>query len=290
MKKTSNLALDNAALGRIARISTSRYCGLQALRFALLLGFAAYCFSATSYAASINYGNFSGATVNYIGVTEASNSGDAVPLFGPPTVSGDSLDFNPVGFNANSSNGGADITDGNLTFMTQAKPGFGLFNMLIQEFGDTSMVGFGNDTTFTSVTLHGILNVQEVGGVGINSVSIPISITNFNPSGGTFGLASDFGGGPGGTLPWNGSVLLDFTLANPAIAAAYASQGLDPSKPVTKVTLNFDNTLIAISQQGTSALIAKKDHVIITTNTPEPTSLGLLLLATALSACGWRKR
>jgi hypothetical protein len=290
MKKTSNLALAKAALGRTSRILFSRHGAFQAFRFALLLGLAACCLTATSHAASINYGNFSGTTVNYIAVTEASNSGDAVPLFGPPTVSGDSLDFNPVGFNANSSNGGADITDGNLTFMAQAKPGFGLFNLKIQEFGDTSMVGFGTDTTFTSVTLNGILNVQEVGGAGINSVSIPISITNFNPSGGTFGLASDFGGGPGGTLAWNGSVLLDLTLANPAIAAAYADQHLDTSKPVTKVSLNFDNTLIAISQQGTSALIAKKDHVIITTNIPEPASLGLLLLATALSACGWRKR
>lgn len=289
MKKTLNAALASPALGSTSKYSVSCLWGSRFLRLALLFCWVA-CLAATSHAASINYGNFMGATVTYIGVTEASNSGDAVPLFGPPTVSGDSLDFNPIGFSANSNNGGVDITDGNLAFMTQAKPGFGLFNMKIQEFGDTSMVGFGTDTTFTSVTLTGLLNIQEVGGVGINTVSIPISITNFSPSGGTFGLASDFGGGPGGTLAWNGSVLLDFTLANPAIAAIYADQHLDTSKPVTKVTLNFDNTLFAISQQGTSALIAKKDHVIITTNIPEPTSLGLLLLATALGACGWRKR
>lgn len=247
--------------------------------------------------AVINYGSFVGSTTIYEAVQESSNSGDAVPLFGPPVTSGivtpgfpavpcsacaiagDSLDFNPVGFSAHSSGGGADVTDGNLSLVATAKPGLGLTNLLIQEFGDTALAGFGSDATFTAVTLTGILNISQVGGSGINAAALPFSLTAFNPSGGTFGLGSDFGGGPGGSLAWNGSLLIDLTTNNPAVAAIYAAQNLTLNSPVTKVSLNFDNTLIAISQQGTSALIAKKDHVIITTNLPEPSSIILVFVA-----------
>ena len=57
------------------------------------------------------------------------------------------------------------------------------------------------------------------------------------------------------------------------MAAAFASQGIVPQLGVTKISVNFNNTLVAISQIGTSANIAKKDNgIIITTNIPEPTS------------------
>jgi hypothetical protein len=72
--------------------------------------------------------------------------------------------------------------------------------------------------------------------------------------------------------------LIDLTTANPVVAAVYAAQGLNPALPVTKISVNFDNVLVAISQVGTSALIAKKDQIIITTNIPEPTSCVLAML------------
>src|SRR3954447_22415759 len=76
---------------------------------------AALLLAKPALSAPINYGNFAGATVTYTQVTEDANSaGDNPPLFGPPTVSGDSIDFDPVGFNAANANGGADLTDGNL--------------------------------------------------------------------------------------------------------------------------------------------------------------------------------
>src|SRR5687767_13827704 len=58
-------------------------------------------------AAPLIYGNFPGATVDFIGVQEESSTepGDPGPaLFGSPNVAGDSMDFDPQGFAA-STNG-----------------------------------------------------------------------------------------------------------------------------------------------------------------------------------------
>lgn len=227
-----------------------------------------------------------GNTVTYQMVREAANSaGDSAPLFGAPTVSGDSLDFDPVGFGASTTGGGVDITDGNLAFMVKAKPGNAINNLQISEAGDTTLAGFGSDTTYSSVAMRGILNISEVDFAGINTISLPISISNFSPSGGTFGLGTDGGGGPLFASGWTGSLLVDLTTSNPVIAAAFASQGIVPKTGVTKISVNFDNTLIAISQVGTSATIAKKDNgVIIRTNIPEPTTG--LLVALGLALCG----
>ena len=248
------------------------------------------CLSAgSSQAVPINYGSFMGDTTIYTMVQEDTNSvGDAPPKFGPPTVlgiptppaypavpcvmcdiPGDSLDFTPVGFSASATGaGGVDVTDGNLAFMAESKPGFSLANIKFTEFGDTTLAGFGA-STFTSVTMNGFINIQAVddgaGGVmGVNVFTIPFAMS-FAPSGGFFA------GAPQATI-WMGMAFVDLTSANPLIAAGLAAQGKDPNLAVKKISVDLDNTLIAISQAGTFALIAKKDHVIITTNIPEPTS------------------
>lgn len=241
---------------------------------AALIALASFQFS---QAAPINYGDFMGTTVTYVGVSEDSNSGDTPPLFGPPTVSGDSLDFNPVGFSASASGaGGNDITDGNLQFMIVAKPGYAINSVNLNEAGDTSLAGFGTDATWTSVTGTGVLNINEVDGVGISAISVPISMT-FAPSGGTYGLASDFGGGPGGTIAWSGGVLLN-------VNAALTANQIPFVAGATKISINIDNTLTALSQAGTFALIAKKDFggLSVTVNVPEPASVALCTLAAAI--------
>jgi hypothetical protein len=192
-------------------------------------------------------------------------------------IPGDSLDFNPVGFAASTAGaGGVDITDGNLAFMVQAKPGFAISNMKFDEGGDTTMAGLGIGT-FTSVTLDGIINVQEVDGMGINSIQVPITMT-FSPTGGFYSLA----GGPVFHTLWTGTLLVDLTTGNPIIAAGLAAQGKVPVLGVTKVSVDFDNTLVAISEAGTSALIAKKDFIgkpgmTVSSNIPEPASCALAL-------------
>jgi hypothetical protein len=233
----------------------------------LFIATLAAVFPSLSMAAPINYGDFMGDTVTYVMVQEDSNSGDTPPLFGMPTVSNDSLDFNPVGFGASTTNGGVDVTDGNLAFMVVAKPGNAIANIKFNEFGDTTLAGIaalGSQTTFSSVTMDGVLNISQVDGVGINSISIPFAMA-FSPSGGTYGLGTDGGGGPLFNTIWSGMAFIDVT-------QELIDRNIPFNLGATKISVNFDNTLVAISQVGTTALIAKKDHVIITTNIPEPAS------------------
>src|SRR5688572_27893436 len=119
-------------------------------RPALIAGFCLLSLVAAQVtdAAPINYGSFMGNTVTYVDVTEDTNSGDTQPLFGAPTVTGDSIDFNPVGFDANATGaGGNDITDAQLSFMVVAKDpfgsDFGITNINFSEAGDTTMAGLG---------------------------------------------------------------------------------------------------------------------------------------------------
>src|SRR3989304_5879789 len=212
-----------------------------------------------SAATIINYGSFMGATVSYESVREAANSaGDTAPLFSEPTVigvpnpvnyptapcvmcaiPGDTLDFDPTGFSARAARGGAHLTDGNLRFVVKAKPLQTISNIKISEFGDTTLIGAGTAATSTFARIAGVVNIQAVGGIGVNSIPLQFSQT----------LASfSLPGGAGVGTPWSGSVLLDLTTANPAVLAAYIVQGLNPALGVTQASVSFDNTLVATSE------------------------------------------
>jgi hypothetical protein len=228
-------------------------------------------------AAPINYGNFSGVTVDYLQVTEDANSaGDSPPLFGPPSVSGDSIDFDPVGFNANSAGGGADITDGQLLFTVMAKPNRAINSITFAEAGDVTLLGLGNDGTFAGVTTSMFIDIVEVDGAPINVVSANNLSIPFSPSGGTFGLGTDGGGGPIFSSGWSGSLTVN---TNALLTAA----GVPFRTGATKINVNMDNILSALSQTATSALIAKKNAngIVITVNVPEPGTFALAVLGVA---------
>jgi hypothetical protein len=222
---------------------------------------------------SLCYGDFMGDTVTYVDVKEDSNSGDTLPLFGEPSVSGDSLDFDPVGFDANASGaGGNDTTDANLRFMVMAKPLHIIKNLTMSEAGDTTLSGFGNFMTFTSVTASVFVDILEIDGVGVNNISFNGNMV-FSPSGGQYDLS---GGGPLFHTIWDGSLFIDVM---GVLDAAVANGDIPPyAFGATKISVNMDNTLTALSQQGTAALIAKKDAggISITVNIPEPSSLALV--------------
>jgi hypothetical protein len=253
----------------------------------------------------IKYGSFSGTTVNYTGVSEDTNSGDTLPLFGEPAtlgpvtpgfpavpcvncaIPGNSLNFDPTGFGASASGaGGTDITDGNLTFTVVAKQGHGITSISLAEAGDLTLAGTGTDATNVGVSANGALNIVAVDGAGITPIVVPISLT-MTPSGGTFGLVSD--GGASAPFPyfanWSGSWAQN-------LSTILAANGFGPNQLVTQLSINIDNTLTASSEAGTIALIAKKEFgglSITATTIPEPATW-ILLAICGLAGAACRKR
>jgi hypothetical protein len=230
----------------------------------------------SSIGAQINYGTHMGTHVTYVDVTEDSGADEPLPLFGAPTVTGNSIDFNPVGFDAASTDGGSDITDSNLVFMVEAKSGSRLSSLVFSEAGDTTMAGSvtpGSMTTATAVFATGVLDIHEVDFVGINHISVPFSLT-FTPSGGTYFLGTDGGGGPVFHTQWSGSVNLDIDAILVANGFILPPGPIDPEGGATKISIDLDNTLVAVSQDGTSSVISKKDFGGITIRTNVRTEPG----------------
>ncbi|MEX0641736.1 MAG: PEP-CTERM sorting domain-containing protein [Pirellulales bacterium] len=261
----------------------------------------------SSFAAAINYGDFMGTSVNYLMVQEdATTMGDAPPLFGKPTINefpypalpcttaactlpGNTLDFNPVGFAASAAGTGAsgvDVTDGNLAFMVVAKPGQAIKNIKIVEQGDTTLTGIvplNSMATATFAKMPVFIDIVQVDGVGItpinlSAISTPSIISTFSPSGGDFFLGVDGAGGPIFSTTWNGQLFVD-------LEAVLTMKGIQFERGVTKINVDLDNTLTALSEEGTEAVIAKKNFFTVTVNVPEPASIGLAALAMVLGLC-----
>lgn len=235
-------------------------------RLSWLLSVALLAVTSTAFAAPINHGNFSGADVDFLAVTENSVT-DPTPLFGAPTIIGNTLTFNPTSFSASSSNGGApDLTDGLLTTLIMATGSSPILSVDLAESGHYSVGGVGLASAAVGTPVF--LTVLQVNNANI----VPFTVSGnlvFSPSGGTFDLIND----PGVNVPWNGVGSFD-------VAAAVASHGF--SGGATKVRLSLNNTLVAFSQGRAGASI-EKDEVEITVNTPEPGTLVLLALGAGLA-------
>lgn len=230
----------------------------------------------SSFGAQINYGTHMGTHVTYINVTEDSGASEPLPLFGPPTVTGNSIDFTPVGFDAASANAGSDITDSNLAFMVTAKSGSRIRSITFSESGDTTLAGNvtpGSMGTAAAAFASGVLDIHEVDFQGINHISVPFSMT-FNPSGGTYFLGTDGGGGPIFHTEWTGSVTLPVEQILIANGYTITPGTFDPDSGATKVSIDLDNVLVAVSQPSTSAIINKKDFGGISIRANVPTEPG----------------
>jgi hypothetical protein len=190
------------------------------------------------------------------------------------------MDFNPVGFGASSANGGSDITNSNLVFMVEAKANSRIQSITFAEAGDTTLAGNvspGSTETASAVFASGVLDIHEVDFQGINHISVPFSMT-FNPSGGTYFLGTDGGGGPVFSTQWSGSVTIP--VEQILIANGF---DIDPDSGATKISIDLDNVLVAVSQPGTSALIDKKDFGAVSIRVdvagaaiPEPATFALV--------------
>lgn len=223
-----------------------------------------------SGAASVNYGDFVGATVLYLDVTETANSpGDTAPLFGAPSIGGDQLDFDPAGFSASAGSGSSDITDAQLNFTLQAVSGSSLGLISFTESGDYTLMGSGGAGTLIGygLSISGV-RVFEVDG---SPLATPVALSGASVSGG-----DNLGAGSGLGTPWSLSLTYD-------IGAALAAAGVPFSFGATRIEFAIDNTLLAISEDGSVAFIAKKDFTINPGGgTVVPLPLPALLLGSAL--------
>lgn len=244
-----------------------------------LIAFGIATLVASAASADINYGNFSGTDFDFLNVTEDSTSGDPLPLFGAPTVSGNSLDFNPT-FSANSVGGGLDIVEGQLNFTIVANDGAVIDSLDFAEAGDYTLVdpgAIGTLATAASVSAAFFIEILEIDGVPVAGINSNYNMT-FTPSGGTFNVVED---GTALTVIWEGSLFID---------VQQILDDLDIDGQATMVAVALNNTLVASSESGTGAIIAKKDFDGLTvTVIPAPGAMALLMLA-GLSAGRRRRR
>ena len=249
----------------------TRVASVAALTASALMG------SVPAVHASINYGDFDGVSVMYLDVTENSQT-DPTPLYGAPTISVDTLDFNPIGLGAFATDGGIDLTDAQLEFGIMAKEGYGLQTLMFIERGDYTLGGLGTAATYVDITTSLFLDIIEVDGVGITPIKLEQQMVFSPNASGLFELPSD----GGVNVIWTGSLSVDLN-------AVLAANNIDFQVGVTKATVNLDNTIFAQSESGTTAFLAKKDlGVSIVSIVPEPTAAAFLLLG--LGAMAWSRR
>lgn len=221
--------------------------------------------------AAINYGDFMGNTVVYTDVTEESLT-DALPLYGAPTISGNTLDFNPVGLGASASGGSFDFTDGQLDFGIQALGGNTIPAIAFSENGDFDLGGVGTAATFVSVAATFFIDVVAVDGVPL---SIPqLTATMAFVPGGTMTLPAY----PGIGQLWSGSLGIN-------VNQWLTDNGVSFVLGATQIKVNLDNKLAAFSEDGSVAYIAKKDFKgigITVPEVPEPSVFAIALVGAGL--------
>jgi hypothetical protein len=222
-----------------------------------------------------------GSTVTYPTVSESSST-SSLPLYGTPTVSGNNLIFSNLNFNAISTDATPplDFVDGQINFTLQADPGTFLQSLNLTEFGDYNVsatpsnpaaVNFGevfeNPVQITVLAINGVPLATPI----VDNTSDVMSVS---PDGGKFTTGLD-----PSTGSWTGTA--DANLSS-----------LFGSGQITEIAVSFDNQLLAESQTGGIADIAKKGFDITPgtgPNLPEP-ALGSLALATMAGATFLRRR
>jgi hypothetical protein len=278
----------------VRRLARFFACPLRSLSLVILAVAALAIATRSASAVPINYGDHMGTDVWFRMVTENSGTDPLLfppnsnqGLFGAPFVSGNSMDFNPQNFFANSDFQAPpfDRTDGHLTFMIEAKPGQAINNINFAEGGGLGVSGFGTDSTFVDVSAIGFIQVHDVDGVGINVQTIQMDMPfNFGVGGnGTWRLGTE--GSVNGFL-WTGSMLFD-------INQELANRGINFNLGATKISVSLDNLLLAQSEPQSGAFIDKKNfELTVEVNIPEPTTvfLGAIALMVGALSAGRRRR
>lgn len=252
-------------------------------------------------AASVNHGDFDdiggGGTVAYEDVTESTNLPTVVlPIYGVPTVTGNTINFNPLAFGLSSGPGvGGGFLDVALQFDIRAIAGETIESFFIEESGVYSLENIsGPDTSTTFVEVSAPWNLvilattqgplQNPVIVQGNLTFTPVPTAPPNPAA-HYTLDDD----PGTDVAWQGEATIDIT-------AELLLAGI--TDEATLVDFSMDNILIVASQDGTIASITKEDVTGVTMTVdgpppviPEPSTLVLCgLLAVVALARIWRRR
>ena len=241
-------------------------------------------FAPVANAASISYGNFGPVApgISFLNVTESSGT-DAVPLYGAPDPYVTGLDFDPTSFVASAAGGGADITDGQLNFTVAGQQNgqdiVAIGGISLFEGGDYTLVGTGTAATQVQAGAILAIKVTEIDG----SPVAPISLTPSNA-----GIGFNLAANSGIVQPWSLGVLVD-------VEAQLLSLGVPFIVGATKAEVVINNSLVAISEPGSVAFIAKKDFVIGVVpdlgTLPEPATLAMAGVALCgIGAVSRRKR
>lgn len=211
------------------------------------------------------------ASFSFSGISESSTT-DPGPLYGAPTIVGDTVSFSPTGYSA-SANGtsGFDQTNGELDlFIDSAAPGQYIEQIIVSELGSVSLSGpVGIDATGANVALSATVTILEIGGVPVPFPQPqPFFGGSISPTD-TFLVSSHLG-----DTNWSGNILIDLT--------SFGN--------VTRVQLTIDNNFFASSEAVGNSASIQKDSVSIVV-IPEPGTIVLLsggLLALTLRARGRR--
>jgi hypothetical protein len=254
-------------------------------RSSVLMGLAAAGiapFAGRAQGTVVSYGNFDGTDFNYLNVTETPTQlpgPSPTELFGPPTVSGNTLVFAPTNFTVGVSGGALEFQDSHLNtniVSTDTSPP----KMIdILEGGGWAVGGGTSATTAMETLLVNQLTITSVNGVSVNPIVVTPTITYTDTNSGSAnviktGDSIEFTSSGGfSTGLWNADASFN-------LVGALAANGLSGS--ITGLTLGLDNQLDATSEANSDAFIDKKFFDITTgTSVPEPATGAIAVVSLA---------
>jgi len=217
--------------------------------------FAVACgFAVSSAQAVVLYpGPFVGTDFTYSNVSEVTtSSGDPEPLYGAPTVTGNTLDFNPDLYAFAADAPPPDNTNSTLSFTYASNTAAPLPYLAIYEDGDYLFSG----TTAAGELVTATIFVQ-IRDVNTNTLLTSAS-TSFSEIYDSPNVEAGF---------WSLNLFIDLTPYN---------------RTAVRVTIN--NLLTASASGGSTAFIQKKDFQIDPEVIPEPASVALLGLGVLVMA------
>jgi hypothetical protein len=231
--------------------------------------------SPVGQAAMVNYGDSPNVPPGLLllGVMESSAT-DAVPLYGPPDYYAGGVDFDPVGFAAVANGGTSDIIDGQLNFtvagVVTGQQIVVIDSINLVESGDLTLLGAGTSATsvLAGATMHFV--VTQVDGMDI----APVPLWSASAS-----VAQNLAASPGALQPWNLGLFAD-------IDALLVGRNIPFVGGATRIEVVIDNLLVAFSEPGSAAFLAKRDFSLgfgtgFTPVTPEPGTVTLVCVALA---------